>query len=185
MIANRIGTDSIYGVEISEPAIESAEKNGIKIIRSDLNNPIPLKDKMFDFVCANQVIEHLYNTDTFVKEIYRVLKKDGYAIVSTPNLGSFHNIVLLILGKQPFTAHISNEIILGSLNPLNGQSIEQSLTHLRIFTYEGLKDLFNYHNFKIEKIVGAGFYPFPSKIAKILSRIDKRHAAYLTIKVRK
>lgn len=55
MIANRIGTDNIYGVEISEPAIESAEKNGIKIIRSDLNNPLPLKDKMFDFVCANQV----------------------------------------------------------------------------------------------------------------------------------
>lgn len=185
MIANRIGTDNIYGVEISEPAIESAKKNGIKIIRSDLNNPLPLKDKMFDFVCANQVIEHLYNTDTFVKEIYRVLKKDGYAIVSTPNLGSFHNIVLLILGKQPFTAHISNEIILGSLNPLNGQRIEQSLTHLRIFTYEGLKELFNYHNFKIEKIVGAGFYPFPTRIAKILSRIDKRHAAYLTIKVRK
>jgi len=184
-LAKRICTDNIYGVEISESAIESAKKKGIKIIRSDLNNPLPLKDKMFNFICANQVIEHLYNTDTFVKEIYRLLKEDGYAIVSTPNLASFHNIVLLILGMQLFTANISNEIYLGSLNPMKGQKIGQGFAHLRIFTYEGLKDLFNYHNFKVEKIVGAGFYPFPGRIAKILSHIDKRHTVCLTIKVRK
>lgn len=73
---------------------------------------------MFDLVHANQVIEHLYETDLFIKEIYRILKKGGYAIISTPNLAGLHNIVSLILGKQPFPAHVSNEIVLGTPSPI-------------------------------------------------------------------
>jgi hypothetical protein len=57
--------------------------------------------------------------------------------------------------------------------------------HRRIPTHRGLKELFTYHGFKVEKIVGAGFYLFPMPVARILSRIDPRHAAYLTMKVRK
>jgi len=68
----------------------------------------------FDVVFANQVIGHLYETDLFLKEIYRMLKNGGYTIISTPNLAGFHNIFSLIFGKQPFPAHASNEVILGN-----------------------------------------------------------------------
>lgn len=57
--------------------------------------------------------------------------------------------------------------------------------HFRIFTYETMKELFGYHGFKVEKIVGVGYHPFPNVIGRFLSRIDKKHAAYLTTKVRK
>lgn len=45
-----------------------------------------LEDESFDFVITFQVIEHIPEDDFFVKEIQRVLKKGGKAIISTPNI---------------------------------------------------------------------------------------------------
>ena len=186
-LAQRVGTGQVYGVEFVEELAQAAEAKGIEVYRANLNEKLPIEDETFDFLCANQIIEHLFETDLFVKEIHRVLKRGGYAIISTPNLASLHSIISLLMGKQPFTAHISNEVILGnSLNPGHGKKHEhRGSIHLRIFTCEALKQLFEYHGFKVEKIVGVGYYPFPIKIARLLSRLDKWHAAYLTMKVRK
>lgn len=185
-IAAKSGTDKVYGVEFIEYLARSAEGKGISIYHADLNKGLPIKDESFDFVCANQIIEHLSGTDVFIKEIYRVLKQGGYAIISTNNLASFHNIVSLLLGKQPFPSHISNEVIVGLL--LKSWCIEHKNkggTHLRIFAYAGLKELFEYHKFKVEKIVGVGYYPLTGKLGRFLSQLDKRHSVYLTMKVRK
>ncbi|MCC6842011.1 MAG: class I SAM-dependent methyltransferase [Saprospiraceae bacterium] len=43
------------------------------------------EDNYFDFVISFQVIEHLEDDSLFVKEILRVLKKGGKAILTTPN----------------------------------------------------------------------------------------------------
>lgn len=143
-----------------------------------------MEDESIDFICANQVIEHLYEIDLFVKEIHRVLKQGGYAIVSTNNLASLHNIVSLLFGRQPFPSHVSNEVIVGLLlKSLCGKHKSQGSIHLRIFTYAGLKELFKYHKFKVEKIVGVGYYPFPIRLSRLLSWLDKRHTVYLTVKV--
>ena len=58
-------------------------------------------------------------------------------------------------------------------------------SHKRILSYSGLKGLCLFYNFKIEKIKGVGYYPFPIFISKLFTQIDKRHAAFITIKVRK
>ena len=185
-MAAKIGTSEICGIELLEEEAQKAERKSIKVYRADLNKKFPIEDESFDFVCANQVIEHLYETDLFIKEIYRVLKQGGYAIISTNNLASYHNIASLLLGKQPFPSHVSNEVVVGLL--LKSWCIEhknKGSIHLRIFTPAGLKELFEYHRFKVEKMVGVGFYPFPNRVARILSKIDGRHSVYLTMKVRK
>jgi len=186
-IARKVETDNIYGVEFFDEAVQLAQKANITVYRADLNGSLPIEDETFDFVHANQVIEHLSETDVFIKEIYRILKIGGYAIISTPNLASLHNIISLISGKQPFTAHISNEVILGnSLDPKHGmEHRNKGEIHLRIFTYSSLKELFEHHGFKIEVIKGVGYYPFPSIISRYISCIDKKHAVYLTMKIRK
>lgn len=143
-------------------------------------------------VIANQVIEHLYNTDTFIKEVWRILKVGGYAMISTPNLASFHSVVFLLLGFQPLTAFVSDEVRVG--NPL--YSIAESGTspagakypahsHLRVFTMNALKGLCQHHGFNIAKAAGVGYYPFVGKVAKFMSHLDGKHSAYLVIKVRK
>ncbi|HAS40884.1 MAG TPA: SAM-dependent methyltransferase [Microscillaceae bacterium] len=45
-----------------------------------------IADNTYDFVVSFQVIEHIKNDDLFVKEIHRVLKPGGKAILTTPNI---------------------------------------------------------------------------------------------------
>jgi SAM-dependent methyltransferase len=46
---------------------------------------IPYEDESFDFVFIKSVIEHIANTDLFLSEIHRVLKKGGKVIILTPD----------------------------------------------------------------------------------------------------
>ena len=62
-LAKVIGTVNIYGVEIVDEKIKIAEENGIKVKKFDLNKRFDFEDNFFDVIVANQVIEHLYNSD--------------------------------------------------------------------------------------------------------------------------
>jgi ubiquinone/menaquinone biosynthesis C-methylase UbiE len=44
-----------------------------------------LADHAFDFIASFQVIEHIQNDSLFLKEIHRVLKPGGTALITTPN----------------------------------------------------------------------------------------------------
>ena len=48
--------------------------------------PFPFEDESFDSIVTFQVIEHVKQDDQFVSEIYRVLKKGGTALITTPNI---------------------------------------------------------------------------------------------------
>lgn len=182
--ANKIETKDIFGIEIDEKAKKKAEEKGIKIVGSDLNKKWNFKDSSVDVITANQVIEHLYGTDNFVKEIKRILKPNGYAIISTNNLSSWHNFLPLLLGYQPFPSDVSGYASIGKLFALS-KNWHGSLGHLRIFSFMALKGIFRKYGFNIEKHKGDGYYPFPKGISTFLSFIDRRHSVYQTILVRK
>ena len=66
----------------------------------------PLEDNFAHLVFAGEILEHLTNPFIFLKEINRVLKKEGVLILSTPNINSFKNRIKVLLGKIPnFNAH--------------------------------------------------------------------------------
>ncbi len=186
-IATIIGTKYIYGVDVVDERLEAAKKKGIKTSKADINQKLPFPNDSFDIVHANQVIEHLVDTDNFAEEIYRILKPNGYAIISTENLSSWHNIAALTLGRQAFSQHISSKYHIGNeFSPHDGEKMGmQSWTHVKIFTYFGLREFFRVHGFKIDKIKGAGYHPFQNLLSKAFSRIDPIHAPYITIKVSK
>jgi 2-polyprenyl-3-methyl-5-hydroxy-6-metoxy-1,4-benzoquinol methylase len=178
-VAVRIGTKYINGVDTIPQLVESARAKGIKVYQGDINKPLPWHDEVFDVITASQIIEHLADTDTFLKEIHRMLKPNGYLVISTNNLASLHWIMMFIMGKQPPTACTSDYMPVAGFNP-NGAPM-----HRRLFTIDGLTKLLHYHNFKIEKVVGSYYFPFPVTVARAMCRIDKAHSTCMTMKVRK
>lgn len=67
----------------------------------DLEKPLKQKSNSVDLVLALEVIEHLFDTDLFLSEIHRVLKPEGFLILSTPNLASLPNRLRLLFGGYP------------------------------------------------------------------------------------
>lgn len=190
-IASKIKPSKIYGIEIVKERFREAWNKGITVYESDLNQPFPIESESIDVLLANQVIEHLYNTDNFIGEIFRVLKSSGYAIICTENLSSWHNIFALVLGWQAFSLSNISKFKPALGNPFglrrgdwtDSSSIYDSHQHLRIFSYLGLKELFEAKGFVVEKIVGAGYYPLPHTLSKIICKLDTRHSAFLVSKL--
>jgi 2-polyprenyl-3-methyl-5-hydroxy-6-metoxy-1,4-benzoquinol methylase len=78
----------VVGIDISEEAVQHARtkytKDNIKYEVMNVQN-LQFKNDSFDVVLSFQVIEHLSDASKFLKEIKRVLKNNGMAIVGTPN----------------------------------------------------------------------------------------------------
>ena len=170
-LVKKVGAREVFGIDID---IRFPDVGGRKSIQGDLNNPFPVEDEGFDVIIASQIIEHLWNTDGFLREIHRVLKPAGYAIISTPNLASWHNIVYLLFGRQPEPASVSDE-----MDRFEGPA------HRRLFTAPGLTKVLKYHGFRIERMVGSGYHPFPLPLARLICLFDKRHPTTINLKVRK
>lgn len=67
----------------------------------DLTRKFPFKDDEFDMVVACEIIEHLSDTDFFLKEIKRILKAGGDLIMSCPNICSMRYRLAFMLGIIP------------------------------------------------------------------------------------
>lgn len=171
----------IVGVDIYEPLLRLAKSRDIEVIRYDLNRfPYPFKDNYFDIIISHQVIEHLFYPIKFLKEIYRLLKSGGYAIIATENLSSWDNILALMLGYSPFSMQFDNGLKIG--NPLSIKSNE-SLNyppHVRIFSWYALIDAAKSVGFKIERIEGVGHI-----LGLIGEKVDKKHCRFIVIKLLK
>lgn len=92
-----IGTGTGYGIDIIAPSCDSfvtvdkfcseataSLPDNVEFVRATVP-PLPFNDGEFDYVVSFQVIEHIADDREFIKEIYRVLRKGGKFIVTTPN----------------------------------------------------------------------------------------------------
>ncbi len=185
-VGEHIGADRLLGVELIEEFADRASDAGIEVSRTNLGERLPFETGSVDVVHSNQVIEHLPRTDGFMREIARVLAPGGYAVISTNNLSSWHNVAALVLGWQPSPCHVSDEAILGSpMSPNNNSTSEVPLqTHLRVFTGKGLATLASYHGLEVEEQRSSGYYPLPPRVARAFTRLDPRHGAYLVQRYR-
>ena len=178
--------DAVHGVEMVAEQAQQARTRGIEVALADVEAGLPYADESFDAVVSNQVLEHVLDIDRFVAELRRVLRPGGVAVVSTENLASWHNVVALVLGWQPFSLTNVSGVCSGLGNPAaihrgSAQTRPRSWQHVRVFAHRGLRELFEGHGLAVARILGAGYYPLPSR----LGRRDTRHAAFLTVVARK
>lgn len=80
-----IKINEIHAIDISTASINYLNKIRIKAIKGDLDKKLQFKDNFFDLVIAKDILEHLENPLTLSKEIGRVLKPSGYAVIDVPN----------------------------------------------------------------------------------------------------
>jgi len=119
-------------------------------------------------------------TDGLLAEVRRVLAPGGLACISTNNLASWHNVASLALGWQPMPIHVSDEVIVGNpLNPERGEPHAAGRTHLRLFTGRALEELCAHHGLERISLRTAGYYPLPPRLARLATRLDSLHGAFL------
>jgi SAM-dependent methyltransferase len=187
-VGRRAEAATLIGVEFVDAIAGRARDVGVEVCVADLGQRLPIEDASADVVHSNQVIEHLPRTDHFLAEIRRILKDDGYAVISTNNLASWHNIASLIMGWQPFPSHVSDSVFVG--NPLNfapgptGLGSVPGQTHQRVFTGRALAELGRHYCLEPELQGAAGYYPLPPRVARRAVRLDPRHGAFLVHRFR-
>ena len=83
-----MGFKNLLGVEINDYAVSQAKKlhPEVDIIKGSAFD-LPFRDNYFDLVYSGQSIEHITEPecDTVLREVYRVLKPNGFFCVDTPN----------------------------------------------------------------------------------------------------
>lgn len=82
------GAKKVAGVDISKEAIEYARHKYITQnleFQTEDSTELSFADETFDVLTSFQVIEHIRDIDKFLLEARRVLKKQGVALISTPN----------------------------------------------------------------------------------------------------
>lgn len=146
----------LYGIDISPSRLQEAKKkieelypSGIskfKFIEENADEPLPFPDNYFDAIMCVAVIEHVYDIFSLVREMYRVLKPDGYVIAEVPNIAYFKHRISLLFGKLPVTS-----------SPYNWQDIGWDGGHIHYFTMNKFCWLFESQGFQIIKKSGSGF----------------------------
>jgi 2-polyprenyl-3-methyl-5-hydroxy-6-metoxy-1,4-benzoquinol methylase len=74
-----------------------------RLVRADLERPLPLADGVAGTVISLETIEHLENPRAFVRELARIAAPGGRILVTTPNQLSALSLVTLV-ARQRFGA---------------------------------------------------------------------------------
>lgn len=126
----------VVGVEPYLPAAEIAKKNLDRLLTSDIEVlDLDYPEGYFDCIICADVLEHTRDPWTVLKKLYYYLNYDGYIVVSLPNIQNYTVIKKLLLGKFDYEDS-------GILDK----------THLRFFTLDTIKKMFDETGYEILKI---------------------------------
>jgi SAM-dependent methyltransferase len=143
-----------WGVECSpSPALKAVADH---LLTLDLEREaLPFEGESVDLVIANQLLEHTKEIFWIFHEISRVLKVGGHLIIGVPNVTSFHNRLLLLLGHHP-------------------TQWKSYSAHVRIFSKADTLKLLSVcfpQGYDLVDFRGSQFYPFPPKVARVACRV--------------
>ncbi len=125
--------NEVVGVDISEKAINEAKKvldNALILDVQEDNLPFP--ENYFDIIILTETLEHLFLPEKAIEQSKRVLKNDGFIIVTTPNFLVLSNRIKMLFGHFKYTDS-------GFLDK----------GHIHFFTYKELLSFLNQEGLKI------------------------------------
>lgn len=148
---------SVTAVDFSEGMLrEARNKSGaeaIRFVEHDLRQRLPLPDASFDRVVSGLVLEHLRDLPAFFREMHRVLRSGGRAVVS-----AMHPAMFLRGSQARFTDPSSGRVVApGSYSHTLGEMIMASLEaglHLTAIDEYSPDDAFVARFSRAEKYLG-------------------------------
>jgi SAM-dependent methyltransferase len=137
------------GIEIADDEIKEARKRGLEPVRHFINQfdgnrmvaRLPWGDSQADVILAGEIIEHVVDTEGFLREIHRVLRPSGAVVLSTPNILWWKHRVALLAGRYPDA--LDYRLRYGA-----------DFGHVRIFTPDHLRTLLEETGFVDVKLAG-------------------------------
>jgi len=130
------GVAEVCGIELSHTSALEAKRVLDRVIEGDVERiEFPFSPEYFDCIVCADVLEHLIDPWAITLKLYTLLKPGGCMVASIPNVG-FHRVVRgLIRGKWRYT---------------DAGVLDKS--HLRFFTWQGIRALFQDSGLTIEKV---------------------------------
>lgn len=138
------------GLDISAEGVKEARAKGLNVNLFDIEKEgkLPFSDGYFDGAVSSEVLEHLFNPEQVVREIYRVLKPGGIFYTSVPNA---------VFIKERLRA------VFGGFNPKGHPTICKTSPwldpHIRFFTRKSFCRLLETAGFRVKELRGEEFTP--------------------------
>lgn len=167
----------LVGMDLSAGMVRLAKDNLNHVILADLDTSIPLRSGTIDLCMAVDIIEHLVYVDDFLIEINRSLRSSGKLILVTPNLASFTERILLLLGFQPQNVEVSQIEKFGSIKKT------PPVGHFRGFTWGALREMLQYHGFIVQTFEVTTYYTGLLKLVDLVLGWLRRTLASLFVLV--
>ena len=164
-----------YGIDIQADRVEAPSWLSLQKVDIDKED-LPYPDNFFGAIYCGEVIEHVFDTDHLLREIKRVLSPSGICVITTPSLSSWINRLVVLLGYQPYQMPVSIE------NERAGHCkiayMHGHRGHFRCFSYRGMKELLEIHNFEIVSLEGwdvgdLSIYVHPRLLGWTVELVDK------------
>jgi SAM-dependent methyltransferase len=115
--------------------------------------PVPFNDNSFDVVIFNELFEHLRINPVFtLKEVHRVLKREGKLLLSTPNLRSLDGIKHLLLDNLSYSCSPGLYEQYEKLDTIG------HMGHVREYTTREVIEFLGRIGFRVESLVWRGTY---------------------------
>ena len=77
---------NIVGVDIDADAIKIAKKRGLNAFQHDITKKLPFNSNSIDNVHCRHVLEHMKGPLFLMKDIFRILKKNGRLVLMTDRM---------------------------------------------------------------------------------------------------
>jgi SAM-dependent methyltransferase len=166
----------VHGLDVLEEAVCRAKRRGIQAEVYDLNRlPLPFEENHFDCVLALDILEHLYDPLGLLRDLYRLLAPDGFAIVFLPLHFDIRQRLRILTGKG---------ILLYEHLLYDPNCKPWEYFHIRFFTLGEAQDLLRIARFRIDAqvfrpmvISDLHVYEKPFRIGRILKYLTSRHPA--------
>jgi SAM-dependent methyltransferase len=144
------------GLDVEHSNARACLAWGRPALVANLERPLPFRSGSLDGATLVEVIEHVFEAEALVDELARVIRPGGWLVMTTPNV-----------------VHLTYR-----WRALTGHPPKQEGYHLRFFTKDALREVFERRGFRLESRSSFGKQSLLSKLGRLAGRGRKYKFRY-------